>query len=153
MPADNVSMNGRDGEIVGLFSPTHGRSCGRHQVCGRQVSRGSLVVFKREVVMVDADLGVEGGEQNDSTAPVRLAPETVLKVLLVVDGEESCHIGFLPRHVALRPLEVQRLHGKYAQVLELYDELDDSHKHKKTKSARNQGMASYILLENIQQLE
>jgi hypothetical protein len=107
-----------------------------------------IVKIKREVLMVDEDLGVEGEEN----APVRLVPETVLKAVLIAVGQESCHVGFLPRHIALRPMEVERLSGKFAQVLELYDDLDDS-KHKRTKSARNQGMASFILMENIQELE
>ena len=87
--------------------------------------------------MVDEDLGVEG----DENGPARLVPETVLKAVLIVDGQETCHVGFL-----------QRLSGKFAQVLELYDDLEES-KHKRTKSVRNQGMASFILMENIQQLE
>jgi hypothetical protein len=144
----DLNSRGRDGEIVGLFSPTHGRSCERHQVCGRQVAVGSIVKIKREVLMVDEDLGVEGEEN----APVRLVPETVLKAVLIADGQESCHVGFLPRHIALCPMEVERLSGKFAQVLELYDDVDDS-KHKRTKSVRNQGMASFILMENIQELE
>ena len=144
----DLSFRGRDGEIVGLFSPTHGRSCERHQVCGRSVSVGSLLKIKREVLMVDEDLGVEG----DENGPARLVPETVLKAVLIVDGQETCHVGFLPRHIALRPTEVERLSGKFAQVLELYDDLEES-KHKRTKSVRNQGMASFILMENIQQLE
>ena len=136
----DLSFRGRDGEIVGLFSPTHGRSCERHQVCGRSVSVGSLLKIKREVLMVDEDLGVEG----DENGPARLVPETVLKAVLIKDGQETCHVGFLPRHIALRPTEVERLSGKFAQVLELYDDLEES-KHKRTKSVRNQGMASFIL--------
>jgi len=44
-----------------------------------------------------------------------------MKVVVVRDGVESCQVGFLPRHVVARAQEVNRLHGKFAQVLELYD--------------------------------
>ena len=94
--------------------------------------------------MVDEELGVEG----DENGPARLVPETVLKAVLIEDGQETCHVGFLPRHIALRPTEVERLSGKFAQVLELYDDLEES-KHKRTKSVRNQGMASFILMSSV----
>jgi hypothetical protein len=44
--------------------------------------------------------------------------------------------------------EVNRLHGKSAQVLELYDDDDVAHVRKK-KSIRNHGMASYRLIEHV----
>ena len=133
----------RDGEIIGLHSGTHGRSCERHEACGLQVEVGSIVRFKRDVIMVDRVRGV----QVDEGAPGNQAPETVVKVLLVEDGRETCHIGFLARHIALRPGSI-RLHGQYAQVIEVYDELDEEVSYKRTKSVRNSGMASYVLLNN-----
>ena len=136
----------RDGEIVGIFSPTHGRSCERHEVCGRELKVGCIVRFRRDVIMVDRVRGVEG---DVGTAPEGLAPETVIKAVLIKDGRESCVIGFLPRHIALRPQAVQSLTGQYAQILELYD-LYDIDKHQKVKSVRNNGMASYVLLANVQ---
>jgi hypothetical protein len=48
--------------------------------------------------------------------------ETVIKAVLVLDGTERCTIGFLPRHVATRPEEAAQLHGKFAQIIELYEE-------------------------------
>ena len=135
----------RDGEIVGLFSPTHGRSCERHEVCGRELKVDDIVRFRRDVIMVDS---VRGAEGDVATAPEGLAPETVLKVVLVKDRHESCVVGFLPRHIALRAPEV-RLNGRFAQVTELYD-LCDVNKHQKVKSTRNNGMAAYVLLENVQ---
>jgi hypothetical protein len=62
--------------------------------------------------------------------------ETVIKAVLVLDGTELCTIGFLPRHVAARPEEAARLHNKFAQIIEIYD-----------------GMASYILLDNVPAME
>ena len=59
---------GHDGEIVGLFSPSHGRTCERHAVCRRQVVVGSVVRFKRDGMLMDrvdmlGESHVEGGVQ------------------------------------------------------------------------------------------
>ena len=59
---------------------------------------------------------------------------------------------FFAKAHCLCPMEVERLSGKFAQVRELYNDLDDS-KHKRTKNIQNQGMASFILMDNIPQLE
>ena len=78
--------------------------------------------------------------------------ETVIKAVVVLDRADLCTIGFLPRHVAARPHEAQYLNNKFAQILELYDETQgDLARHKKSK--RNHGMASYVLLENIPEME
>jgi hypothetical protein len=39
-----------------------------------------------------------------------------MKVVVIWDGVDSCHIAFLSMHVI-----AQRLHCKFAQILELYD--------------------------------
>jgi hypothetical protein len=57
-------------------------------------------------------------------------------------------VGFLPRHVVARAQEVNRLHGKFAQVLELYDN-EEVGRVRKNKSDRNHGMASYRLLDDV----
>ena len=93
--------------------------------------------------MVDRARGI----QVDDGDPGDKVPETVIKVILVVDGCDTCIVGFLPRHIALRPGSTS-LHGQYAQVIELYDELDEEVSYKRTKSVRNFGMASYVLLNN-----
>jgi hypothetical protein len=69
-------------------------------------------------------------------------------VVVFRDGVESCHVGFLPRHVVARSQEVNRLHGKFAQVLELYNGDEVAHVWKR-KSVRNHGMASYHLIEHV----
>jgi hypothetical protein len=56
--------------------------------------------------------------------------------------------GMEPRHVVAQSQEVNRLHGKFVQVLELYDDDDVAHVWKK-KSIRNHGMASYRLIEHV----
>jgi len=73
--------------------------------------------------------------------------ETVVKVILIWDGTETCTIGFAPRHIAV----VERKRGliveHFAQIIELYDLSESASK--KSKSDRNQGMASYCLLKDI----
>jgi len=49
-------------------------------------------------------------------------------------------------YIAMRPEQVRRLHGQFAQIIELYDELDTATSYKRIKSARNNGMASFVLL-------
>jgi len=78
--------------------------------------------------------------------------ETVVKAVLVRDGMETCTIGFLPRSIAARPAAVERCNGKFAQIIELYD-LCDQGSYKKTKSLRNSGIASFRLLDDIQEGE
>ena len=69
---DPQEESARNGEIVGLHSPTHGRSCELHAVSGREVKVGSLVRLTRKVIMVDREQGVEGAEVDDA-APQGLA--------------------------------------------------------------------------------
>ena len=79
---------GRNGEIVGLFSPSHGRTCDCHAVCRWQVVVGSVVRFKRDVMLMDRVdvLGaphVEGG-----------VAETVMKAVFVAISvyEQSTYV-------------------------------------------------------------
>ena len=82
----------RDGEIVGLHASSTGREGAQHPICSIHVAVGNIVCFKSDV------LDIEGH------------PEMVIKAVLVNDGSETCMVGLLPRHVALRPAEVTRLH-------------------------------------------
>lgn len=129
-----------DGEIVGLLNPANGRSCVQHEICGAHLAVGDLVRFKREVTRIDY------AHPGDPEPIFRY--ETVMKVIVIRDGVESCHVGFLPRHVVARAHDVNRLDGKFAQVLALYED-DDAGQVRKKKSARNHGMASYRLIEEV----
>ena len=87
----------RDGEIVGIHASSLGRSCTRH-------------VAWQEVMLVDEETGASGGAGQ--------APETVVKAILIEHGQESCTVGFIPRHIALGPDVSQRLHGQFTQIIE-----------------------------------
>ena len=130
----------RDGELVGLKASSLGRSGERHVACGQQLEVGDFVRLKREIVLV----------VDDATGVA--APEVVVKAVLIEHGQESCTVGFLPRHIALRPLISARLDGQLAQVIELYDTLGEDC-YKRTKSIRNHGMAAYIHLNNVPLME
>jgi len=132
-----------DDEIVGLLSPDNGRSCVMHDCCGQHLVVGNVVRFKREMQEIVYNTPA------DPEPDVRIEP--VIKVVLILDGTEQCHVGFLPRHVAARR-EGARLHSKFAQIIELYEDTPEGYM-KNNKSKRNHGMASYVLLDNIPNFE
>ena len=76
----------------------------------------------------------------------------MIKEVLVLDGTELCTIGFLPRHVAARPEEAAQLHGKFAQIIELYEETPVG-RMRHNKSIMCRGIVSYILLDNVPVME
>jgi hypothetical protein len=102
-------------EIVGLHGPDNGHSCNQHACCGHHIVPGNIVRFKREVM--DVIYQVPGVPEPDARI------KTMIKEVFVLDGTELCTIGFLPRHVAARPEEAAQLHNKFAQIIELYDEI------------------------------
>jgi hypothetical protein len=72
-----------------------------------------------------------------------------IKVVAIRDGTETCTVGFLPRNVVKHCKE--KLLGRFAQIIELYDLSDNAYK--RSKSKRNMGIASYRLLLCIQEQE
>jgi hypothetical protein len=137
---ENLDDNQHDGEMVGLHNPANKRSCVVHECCGRHLAVGDLVQFKREIMRIDY-----GGP---GAAEPNFRYETMLKVVVIWDGKESCHVGFLSRHVIARSQEVNHLHGKFAQVLELYNDDEVAHVWRR-RSVRNHGMALYCLIEHV----
>jgi hypothetical protein len=133
-----------DGEIIRLHSPDNGRLCTQHACCSHHVVPGNIVRFKREVMEVVYQV------QRDPEPDARI--ETVIKAVLVLDGTECRTIRFLPSHVAARPEEAAQLHGKFAQIIELYDETPVGQmRHNKSITCR--GIVSYILLDNVPVME
>jgi hypothetical protein len=76
--------------------------------------------------------------------------EVVVKVIKIRDGNETCHDGFFPQHIGYGS-QNYKLRNKYAQVLELNKE--SAYFTKKRKNRRLVGVASYHLLDDIQDLE
>jgi hypothetical protein len=96
-----------------LHSSDNGHSCNLHVCCGCHVVPGHIVRFKTEVMEILYQ--VTGDPEPDAKI------ETVIKVVLILDGTKLCTNGFLPRHMAARPEEAASLHNKFAQIIELYD--------------------------------
>jgi hypothetical protein len=122
----------RNGEIFGLEGEEGGRSCESHDVCGNHLDVGDLVKFNVMMSLV--------GEEE----------EVVIEVIKIWDGNETCHAGFLPRHIGYGSRK-GKLRNKHAQVLELYKESADFTN--KMKNHRLVDVASYRLLDGIQDLE
>ena len=125
-------MEERDLEIVGLGAATNGRSCCIHSCCGDHVRVGNLLRLVKCVVTI-------GGEV-----------EEAIKCVLIVDGTDTCTVGFVPRSLSGHD-KVQAQIGGFVQVLELYDESESNQKRR--KSHTNKGMASCIFLTSIPQGE
>lgn len=121
----------KDGEIVGLKGTSNGRTCEIHDCCGEHLAPDDLVRFKLSVVNV-----------GDKT-------EDAIKVVRVRDGTESCMIGFLPRNIVKSGKD--KFVGKFAQIIELYEHSENTTMRR--KSNRNKGVASFRLLQDIQEQE
>jgi hypothetical protein len=124
-------MDSRDGEIVGILSATNSRSCSTHVCCGEHLRLGDLVCFQPTVVDI-------GGKVQEALAAVR-----------IFDGTETCTVGFLPHNIV--SLAREEFGWQYAQILELYE--GSENRMKQHKSNQNYGIASFQLLNNIQQQE
>ncbi len=68
-------------EVVGMERSNQGRSCEEHLNCG-EVMAEDVVVHLRKVQIL-----VEGKD------------ETAIAAILINDGIDCCHVGFLPRHM------------------------------------------------------
>jgi len=107
-------------DVVGTSAEDRGRSCSRHTCCGHQISKGSVVKVIRER-MAWRDQG---------------RVEDVLAVYAVAgDGTTSCKVGFLPLHLAVRPLAYD---GVYAIVGSVYSDRSNNVV-KRQKYWRNKG--------------
>jgi hypothetical protein len=95
----------RDGKIVGILNGTNGCSCTAHLVCGEHLWAGDLICFWS--VVVDVDRCTEGA----------------IAAVCVLDGTETCIVGFLPCSIVNR--RGADFPTKYAQIIELNAELDN----------------------------
>jgi hypothetical protein len=76
--------------------------------------------------------------------------ETKIKAVKIRDGTESCHIGFLPRHIA-HASQKEEMANKFGQVLELHKDSNDMTN--KRNNAWLCGVAYFRLLDDIQHME
>jgi hypothetical protein len=117
----------RDSEILGLRGTTNGRSCEQHACCGTIERPNDCVRFKASVVPID------GFDQ------------AWIKADLILDGTELCTVGFLGKNIAALKKTSDNLVKKLAQVIELYDCIENADKG--AKSNNNLGVCSFRFLE------
>jgi hypothetical protein len=122
-----------DGEIVGLNYGTNGRSCVSHNVCGVSLLPGDLVRFKAAVISRTFKDGSS-------------VTENALKAIKVVDGCETCHVGFIATAAVVSSRA--RFEDKFGQVMELYK--DSPNSAVRRKDCEGGGLASFRLLDNVQ---
>ena len=107
-------------DVVGTSAEDRGRSCSRHTCCGHQISKGSVVK-----VICERMAWRDQGKVEDVLAVYAVAG----------DGTTSCKVGFLPLHLAVRPLAYD---GVYARVGSVYSERS-TNVVKRQKYWRNKG--------------
>jgi hypothetical protein len=133
-------ISARDGEVLGLQASGNGRSCVQHHCCNMLVVPNDSIKFK--TTLID---GMGMGEDSKSF------PEEAIKVVLICNGTECCTVGFLCKSVVVVERDKARFVGRFAQIIELYDE--SANKTMMLKSKRNMGIASFQLLDEIQDQE
>jgi hypothetical protein len=98
-------------------------------VCGELLAVGDFTKFKLIVIEVD---------------------DKEEEAIKIQDGTESCHVGFLPHHF-VHGRRKEAAVNKFGQVLELYKNSNDMTKQR--KNIRLLGVASFRLLDDIQEVE
>ena len=80
----SVDINGYSIDVVGINMPCQGRNCAEHpDGCGRQVLHVGVVLrIEKQTIMVHSK------------------EEVMLGVFLIVNGIDSCKVGFLPRFLS-----------------------------------------------------
>ena len=115
-----------DGEIVGLRDKTNGRQCKSHGCCGDNIHPGSIVTFKLAMVKCY-------GKKEDA-----------IKVVHVVDDNETCTVGFLPKSI----LKYKGYHhlNKRARIVLCYQ--DAPNKELRKRDYQNKGVASFTFIQD-----
>ncbi|KAF0707579.1 hypothetical protein AaE_013542 [Aphanomyces astaci] len=116
-------------DIVGCSSGEGTRSCPAHEVCGDSLAVNDVVVFRYEVMRLNAD-----------------GLEETLKVYKIIGAEQLCHVGFLPRRLVNTKAKYA---NKFAIVVEDY-RVDNSAS-KRNRSNRCLGLVRAVLMDHIEE--
>jgi hypothetical protein len=119
-------------EIYGILNSTNGRLCVTRFICGEHLNAGDLICF-RSMVVDDVDG----------------APESAIATVCILDGTETCIVGFLPLSIVL--WRGRDFIGEFAQIIELY--AHSKNPVLRRKSHQNFGVASFCMLQDIPQEE
>ena len=114
-------------DIVGTNTGDRGRSCKEHSVCGCVLDNDVVVRIRKVQVEVD------GHE------------ELALAAYWVSDGIDRCRVGFLPRQLLKHH---KQYNGKLAQIIEKYEEEDDSPT-KRCLHHRNRGHCIAAIIDTV----
>ena len=115
---------GQTVEILGIDSPTNGRSCEEHHICGHVLQEDVVVRFRKVQVLI------------------KEKEESAIAAFWVSDGIDRYRVGYLPQH---HVKHWKRLEGCLAQIIEVYGEDADSPT-KRQKHHRNSGVAVAALI-------
>jgi hypothetical protein len=115
------NLVGSSVKIVGINKLQRGCSCDDHVVCGQSLKHGSYVCFCAE------HFNWRGDKEED-----------VISVYRLKNGERTCKVGYLPKHLAVR---AHRYDGLCARVSEVYsgDILQCASVTKRQKHHRKEG--------------
>ena len=133
-------MSALDDEVLGLQASGNRRSCVHHHCCAMLVVPNDIIKFKTTVID-----GMGMGESSKSVL------EEAIKAVLICNGTECCTVGFLCKSIVVVEKDKARFVGHFAHIIELYDE--SANKTMMLKSKRNMGIASFWLLDEIQDQE
>jgi hypothetical protein len=124
----STTMTTPDLEIVGLSASTNGRSCTRHTKCGNHVHIDDLLRLVKCVVTING------------------RAEEAVKLVKVEEGSDCCTVAFVPRVSSKLP-KVQQNINRFVQVVEIYNDSDNTHKRRMAN--QNHGMASVAFIDDI----
>jgi hypothetical protein len=96
-----------------------------------------IIKFKTTVIY-----GMSMGEGSKSM------PEEAIKAVFICNGTECCTVGFLCKSIVVVERDTFRFLRCFAQIIELCDE--SANKTMMLKSKRNMGIASFQILDEIQ---
>lgn len=115
-------------DVVGCDEESNGRSCISHEVCGKYVQTGDILVFRWEAVPIENEI------------------EEVIKAYVIRDGSQECHIGYLPRHLLHQK---DKYKNKMAVVIE--DLRLSTNFQRRRRSERNKGILYCNMLDAIEE--
>ena len=115
---------GQTVKIFGINSPTNGRTCEEHPICGHVLQEDVVVRFRKVQVVI------------------KEKEESAIAAFWVSDGIDQCCVRYLPRH---HVKHWKRLEGCLGQIIEVYGEDTDS-RTKRQKHHHNSGVAVVALI-------
>ena len=115
-------------EIVGVNSPTNGRSCEEHRICGEVVIEDVVLHLRKVRVQIN---------QQEQSA---------IAAFWVSDGIDRCRVGYLPKAYVKN---WRQYDGALGQVIEVYSAESDSPT-KRQKFHRNHGLVVAVVISSAE---